>query len=226
MNEAIANQNQGTRTANWAPRLSFYHPTQRGTGSAIAFEISPATGDAEGMLYVSAAAQNPTPETVVVTPTGKRCASFLWKSKICVKFTFTETAEILMVLAGQSKCAVHAGKDGFYHASAEASTMIDVAQSDDPARPGAVMVSFTKVPKAAPDSKQRIAFCLSPSEVFGLRLALEQSMSLLAFGMTNSDSSYARRLVMPRGALHHDESSQGIAQPVAAGAEGDFGTPF
>lgn len=226
MNEAYANQTQTSAATQggWTPRLSFYHPTQRGTGSAIAFEISPATGDVEGFLYVSVAAQNPTPEKTVITPTGKRCASFLWKNKICAKFTLTEVAETLMVLSGASNTAIHAGKEGFFHASADASTMIDVRQSDDPARPGAITISFTRMPKASPEDKQRISFYLSAAEALGVRLALEQSMSLLAFGMTHCDSVYARRAKAPRELSRRKGSGnadQSVPEPVS-----DLEAPF
>ena len=74
--------------AAWAPRLAFYHQNARGNGTAVQFEISPATSARDGQLYLSIAPQDPTPANVVTTSTGKRCAAYQWRNRVCVKLTF------------------------------------------------------------------------------------------------------------------------------------------
>lgn len=211
MNEA-AQENTNTTpaaqpSANWTPRLAFYHANQNGTGSAVTVEMSPATGTREGQVYVTIAPQDPAPANVVTTATGKRCAAFRWKNKICMKLTFTEVAEMAMALGGATKELLHAGKPGFYHALRDTVTTMDMRQSED--RPGVFMAVSRTV--RGEEGKQNCCFAFSPAEAFGLRLALEQSMSLLAFGMTNSASAYATR-TSTRGA---GGSSGGRAVPAA-----------
>lgn len=180
--ETTQNANSTNRRA-WAPKLAFYHPNQSGNGAAVEIEVSPATRDRDGQVYLSIAPQNPSPENVVVTPTGKQCAAFFWKNRICVKLSFQEVVEVIMVLSGKAQTILHAGKEGFFHASNEANTTVRLKQSEDSNHAGAVFLGISKVLKANPDSKQSLCFNFSPAETFGLRLALEHSMAALAFGV-------------------------------------------
>ena len=223
MNEAVReNTNNAPATApaanqpavNWTPRLAFYHANQNGTGSALTVEMSPATGTREGLVYMTIAPQDPAPANVVTTATGKRCAALKWRNRICMKLTFTEAAEVAMALGGVTKELRHAGKTGFYHALRDTVTTMDMRQSED--RPG-VFLAVSRTVKGE-DGKQNCCFAFSPAEAYGLRLALEQSMSLLAFGMTNSASAYATR-TQPR-------KEEGASRAVPAAEDNGFSEFF
>jgi hypothetical protein len=99
-----------------------------------------------------------------------------------VKLNFVEVAEILMVFGGQASALSHAGKDGLYHNSAQATTSIELKRSEDPARPGYVL-GVGRTPKADPNARQYHTFVFRPAEAFGLRLSLQAEMGLLAFGI-------------------------------------------
>lgn len=208
--------------AAWAPRLAFYHQNARGNGTAVQFEISPATSAHDGQLYLSIAPQDPTPANVVTTSTGKRCAAYQWRNRVCVKLTFVETAEIVQVLAGDATAINHAGKGAFYHSTADAVTTLDMRLADDPGRPG-VILSVTRSPKNAPESKQSLVFVFTPAEAYGLRLALEQALFLMAFGLTHSDSPYAIRANMRPQETPRATNPTAMA---AAGAEEEVEMPF
>ena len=223
-NDNTANTPAGdsARRASWAPRLAFYHQNARGSGTAVQFEISPATSGRDGQLYLSIAPQDPAPANVVTTATGKRCAAYQWRNRVCVKLTFVETAEIVQVLAGDATALNHAGKGAFYHSTADAVTTLDLKLADDPGRPG-VVLSITRTPKNAPDSKQSLVFVFTPGEAYGLRLALEQALFLMAFGLTHSASPYAIRPT-----LRPQEAPRGTtpAALIAAGGDEDAEMPF
>ena len=176
---------------DFPPRLSFYHASPRGSGSAVAFEIDPATSSRDGAVYLQIAAQSGTG-----APAGggqaRRNASFDWRNKITVKFGFAEVADIMMVLCGMSPAVGRNGKGGFYHDTATAATTIDFRRSDDPSRPG-FFLGITRVPKDNPEGKANMVFVFGPGEALGLRLALEHSMGLLAFGIPCARDRFARQ---------------------------------
>ena len=164
----------------YAPKLEFYHPSMKGNGSAVRWSLNPAAGDDDGCLFLSIAAQNGTG----AAPTAdqpRRFASFDWQNKVTAKINFSEVCDILLLLSGRANVLAHAGKNGLYHTTASATTVIEMKRGEDSDRPSFQML-ITKTLKAD-GSRKSIAFYFSLSEALGLRLALEQSMGLLAFGI-------------------------------------------
>lgn len=164
----------------YAPNLEFYHPNMKGTGSALQLELHPADGNQDGCLFLRIAAQNGTG----AAPTAdqpRRFASFDWQNKITVKINFFEVCDILILLSGVAGKLTHAGKDGLFHTTSSSSTTIEMKRGEDPDHPCFQM--FIGKTLKADGSRKSIAFYFSIPEALGLRLALEQSMGLLAFGI-------------------------------------------
>lgn len=166
---------------DFPPRLTFYHPSAKGTGSAVAFEIDPATSDRDGSIYMAVAVQNG-----IGAPASagqpRRHASFDWRNRVMVKLSFAEVSELMLVLCGMAASNSKNGRSGFYHDTANATTTIDFRRCDDPSRPG-FLLGVTRAAKADPENKQNMVFVFSLGEALGLRLAIEHSMALLAFGI-------------------------------------------
>ena len=166
---------------DFPPRLTFYHPSPKGTGSAVAFEIDPATSDKDGSIYMAIAVQNGT-SAPATDGQPRRHASFDWRNRVMVKLSFAEVSELMIVLCGMAPSNSKNGRNGFYHDTATATTTIDFRRGDDPARPG-FFLGVTRTPKNGAENKQNLGFVFSLGEALGLRLAIEHSMGLLAFGI-------------------------------------------
>ncbi len=172
---------QPTSRLDFPPRLTYYHPSSKGSGSAVAFELDPATSDKDGSIYMAIAVQNGT-SAPATAGQPRRHASFDWRNRIMVKLNYAEVSELMIVLCGMAASNSKNGKNGFYHDTANATTMIDFHRGDDPSRPG-FFLGVTRIPKNDPEHKQNMGFVFSPGEALGLRLAIEHSMGLLAFGI-------------------------------------------
>ena len=165
---------------DFGPRLALYHANGKNSGSAVQFEVEPASADRDGALFLSIARQKSVGN--LAGQGAERFASFDWPNKTTVKISFLETAEILMVLGGQAPALAHAGKEGLFHNSPSATTSVSLKRSEDPARPG-FLLGVGRTPKADPNARQFSSFAFRPSEAFALRLALQAQMGLLAFGV-------------------------------------------
>ena len=107
----------------YRPKLLFYHANAKGSGSAVQFECAAATGDQEGRIFVSMAAQRQ------VADEGQN-ATFDWKNKVIVKLGFSDLSAILLVLNGRS-AELGDGK-GLYHDSKSSTTIIRLAKQTEP----------------------------------------------------------------------------------------------
>lgn len=201
---------------DYGTRLSIYHANGKNTGTALQLEIEPATPDRDGAVFLTIAKQKTVANLGSQGP--DRFASFDWANKTTVKLGFLEVAEILMVFGGQANSLMHAGKDGLYHNSAQATTSIELKRSEDPACPG-YLLGVGRTPKADPNARQFYAFAFRPSEASALRAALTAEMGLLAFGLPRERRSgaYAPPPAAP---------APFPATPAAAPAPAGFGDDF
>ena len=181
MNETTANLDESSRAGALHSRVSYYHPNARGTGSAVNFELHPAHGATGGSIFATFARQ----KSVGGVVGGQRqFASFDWSNRVCVKFDITDISHLLEVFHGMAE-SVAEGK-GLFHRSAGGCTVIKLEHRLTP-QPGYFMEVWKK---PASGEAVNVGILFSPAEALGLMLAIEQSMSVLAFGVPS---------VIPRG---------------------------
>lgn len=192
MNE---NMERPESTANYRPKLSYYHANAKGTGSAIQLELHPAHDTTPGSLFVSIARQ----KTAGSRESGRVIMpSFDWKGKAVLKLDVADISQILQVMRGMQE-SIADGK-GLFHRSISATTVIKFSHRIEP-RPCYALDVWRK-PNDGEDSHYYFTF--DPSEAFFLMLAIEQSAGTLAFGIPQ---------VIPRSRGVEDVR---IAAPVAA----------
>ena len=162
----------------YRPRLSFYHANGKGTGSAVRFEVVPASGDRDGSVFLTLAQQKSV-ATGSAEQGNRQHATFDWTNRTIVKLNFSDLCQLLPVFKGQA-AAVAEGK-GLYHDSRNTTTLINLTRQSEPYAGFALEVSRKE--KADPDSAARVRIVFNPAESFGLGAVLEQALGLLAFGI-------------------------------------------
>jgi len=180
-NDRTAAQDDNTGAAqprNFRPKLSFYHANGKGTGSAVRFEAIPATGDRDGVVFMTLAQQKSV-ATGSNEQGNRQHATFDWTSRVTVKLNFGDLCQMIPVLKGVSP-SIAEGK-GLYHDSRATTTIITLAFQTEPCRGHALEVS--RRPKAGSEPATRIRILLNAAEAYGLGTVLEQTLGLLAFGI-------------------------------------------
>ena len=173
-------------TRAFRPRLSFYHANGKGTGSAVCFEVVPACGDRDGVVYLTLAPQKSV-ATGSVEQGNRQYATFDWTNRITVKLNFGDLCQMLLVLKGQT-ATIGEGK-GLYHDSRSSTTMINLTRQPEPHPGHALEVSRRGKGDAEQASRVRLVF--NAAEAYGLGAALEQTLGLLAFGIPKELPSLA-----------------------------------
>jgi hypothetical protein len=180
----------------YKPRLMFYHPSPKGTGSAAQFEVKPASGDRDGAVFLTLAAQK---SAASAKPeSGQRAfATFDWQAALTVKLNFTDLSQILMVFNGALP-ALSDGK-GLFHDSAGSSTIIRLAKAEEPLKGFSLEISRKQ--KGGDATAARVHILLNPVESYGLRLVLSQILPLVAFGIPMEPDASAN----PAGLVREDD---------------------
>lgn len=173
-------------TRAFRPRLSFYHANGKGTGSAARFEVVPACGDRDGVVYLTLAPQKSV-ATGSVEQGNRQYATFDWTNRITVKLNFGDLCQMLLVLKGQA-ATIGEGK-GLYHDSRASTTMINLTRQTEPHPGHALEVSRRGKGDAEQASRVRLVF--NAAEAYGVGAALEQTLGLLAFGVPKELPSFA-----------------------------------
>ncbi len=162
---------------SYRPRLTFYHANSKGSGSAAQFEAVPADGDRSGAVYMTLARQN---GVAGVNGEGKReYASFDWQNKVIVKLNFNDLCQMLMVFRGKSQ-TIADGK-GLYHDNRNMTTFINLTRQSEPF-PGLVL-DVSRKAKEGDSGPVRVRIVLNDAETYGLGTVLEQSLTVIAFGI-------------------------------------------
>ena len=162
----------------YRPRLTFYHANSKGTGSAVQFEVIPASGDREGVIFMTLAQQKSvaTGSTDLGT---RQHATFDWKNRVIVKLNFNDLCQMLLVFRGLAS-TIQEGK-GLYHDSRNTTTMINVTRQADP-YPG-LALEISRRGKTEGDAPLRIRIIFNAAEALGLGTVLEQQLGVIAFGI-------------------------------------------
>lgn len=169
----------------YRPRLSFYHANGKGSGSAVRFEVVPASGDRDGVVFLTLAPQKSV-ATGSVEQGNRQYATFDWQNRITVKLNFSDLCQLLSVFKGQA--ATIADGKGLYHDSRNTTTLINLTRQSEPYTGLALEVS--RRGKAESEQALRVRIVFNNTEAFGLGTVLEQILSLLAFGIPN-DAFYS-----------------------------------
>jgi len=180
MNES----NAKPRTAAGArrPQLTYYHANAKGSGSAVKFDLVPASATADGCMYLTIANQLTVGNRNAETPT---FSTFDWEKSIVVKLGFGDLCKLLQVFRGECE-SLDDGK-GLYHRSVKSafSTNIRLRHLVEPVcgyhlevyRTGSVETSAK--------------FCLAPAEALGLCEVITSSLLMVAFGVPAARAEFA-----------------------------------
>lgn len=177
-NSTQDNGQDAAPTRNYRPALALYHANGKGTGSAARFEVTPATGDRDGAIYMKLAQQKSV-ASGSNEQGNRQHATFDWQNRIVVKLNFSDLCQMIPVLKGISP-SIADGK-GLYHDSRSHVTMINLAFQTEPTRGHALDVS--RRPKAGSEPATRVRMLFNAAEAYGLGTVLEQALGLVAFGI-------------------------------------------
>ncbi|MFA7172838.1 MAG: hypothetical protein WC340_05400 [Kiritimatiellia bacterium] len=171
-----SHEEQITRT--YRPRLSFYHANNKGSGSAAQFELVPACGDRDGVIYLTLAQQKSV-ATGSVEQGNRQYATFDWQNRVTVKLNFSDICQMLQVFRGAAT-TIAEGK-GLYHSSHNTTTIINLTRQADP-YPG-LALEVSRRNKSESEAPNRVRIMLNSAEAFGVGAVLEQSLGVIAFGI-------------------------------------------
>ena len=166
----------GAGMGSFRPRLTYYHPNSKNTGSALQLELHPAHDAVGGSLFADLAPQR-TAGVRDARGEVKTFPSFDWRNKLSVKLDLTDLVQVLSVFRGIQE-SIADGK-GLFHRSSSAVTAIHLEHRIDPT-PG---YSFDIWRKPNEGEARRGGFFFSPAEACGLSIAIEQVIGVIAFGI-------------------------------------------
>lgn len=160
---------------NYPRKLTFYHPTGAGNGTAMQIEprLNTADTDRYNCFFLEMARQKTASSR---TAGGKTPATFDWENKLTVKLDFFDICEFLNVLEGRSEC-VGGERKGLYHENGKATTMITLQRKTD--KPGYFLGLSRKDKQGG--QPIRLGISLGESEAVGLRCIFQTSLLMIAF---------------------------------------------
>lgn len=160
--------------ANARPTLVLCHANGKGTGSAMKMELYPArVGDPDsGAIYATIALQTGG------AGRGKH-PSFDWDNGIVAKLEFCDLAKMLQVFYGETE-SIDDGK-GLYRHTESNTQVIRLRHTIEPIN-GYVLDFYQHTPKNGISDDRSASMTLHTFEALGLKIAIENSMALIAFG--------------------------------------------
>jgi hypothetical protein len=171
----------------WTGRLALYHPTRSGGGAAARLEFHPAQPDRYGCFFLEMARQKTSTENGEGT---RRAATFDWEAKLTVKLGLPDVCSLLLVLEGRREQAGN-GRDGLFHDTDEASTVINLRRQDEPA---GYALEVSRKPKQEGSAVTRMRVVLSEGEAIRLRCGLQAALFPMVFGVGEAQGAEPRRV--------------------------------
>lgn len=155
--------------------LAFYHPNNRGNGTALRLEPRLNRNDADryNCFFLEMAPQK---STALREESRTIPATFDWSNKITVKLGFLDLAEILVVLEGKSM-RVGGDRSGLFHASGGGNTLISLQRN--PEQKTYYLALSAK--RGKEDTPQKLGIMLSEVEATGLRCLLQTGLFFITF---------------------------------------------
>lgn len=170
------NINPGASVA-WPDRVSIFHPSASGKGSAVRFELHPAHGSTSGYVLCEIARQKTAASAQGEVPV---FATFDWENKITIKLCLGDLAQFIMVFRGMQE-SIADGK-GLFHRTATSNSVIRFKHQIEP-RPCYLL----EVSSQPFDGNLREAyFVFRMEEAVWFSMALEASMGVLVFGVPSA----------------------------------------
>lgn len=158
--------------------LCLYHPNGKGTGSAVKFEVVPSSGNRDGAVFLTLAPQKSV-ASGSVDQGDRQYATFDWLHRVIVKLNFNDLCHLLPVFRGVAS-SVADGK-GLFHESRNTTTLINLSRATDACQ--GVLLEVSRRPKGGDEMPCRVRILFSPTETYGIGVALEQSLGIVAFGI-------------------------------------------
>ena len=158
------------------PKLTFYHANSKGTGSAIEFELQPATIYDEGTLWAKFANQLTIGDMTGPNPIYPR---FDWDNGFWLKLGFNDLTKMLQVFRGE--CESIDNDKGLYHRGPGYCTVIRLKHQLDPYA-GYAFEAYRNI-SGRPEEDKSARILFRPHEALGLSEAIAGSFSVLCFGI-------------------------------------------
>jgi len=175
--DTVVEQQDGTRRV-FQERLTLYHANSQGTGAAVQLEprINRRAGERYNCFFLEMAPQK---TAQMRTESGLTPATFDWERKITVKLNFMDICELLAVLEGESD-HVGGGRDGLYHQTGEANTIIRFCLHDA----GGYRLALSRKCTASGEVF-RVGTVLSRKEAIGLRHIFQAGLFFVTLPMAS-----------------------------------------
>ena len=154
--------------------MMMYHPNARGTGSAMKLELAPADGNIDGSISVTLAPQ-------VSVGSSVTNPGFDWTKSVSVNLNIFELARFIQVLRGMEE-SIEDGKGLFQRTTTE-NMVVKFEHRIEPI-PGYLLDVSAK---PYDGDVKRVCFHLRQEEALALLILIEQSLSVLAFGVPSFD---------------------------------------
>lgn len=174
-NETPTPQTSAAPLGAFRPKLSFFHPNGKGTGSAATMELHPAHDRTDGCIMLNVANQMTVGDRRGPNPTFPR---FDWENAIRVKLDFNDLCKMLQVLRGECE-SIEEGR-GLFHRSPRASTRIALRHLVEPV-PGYALELYRTPAAGGEETRARILF--NPSEALGICESIAGAMYIVSFGI-------------------------------------------
>ena len=183
----------------YRPKLTFFHPTSKGTGCALSLELHPAHDRTDGCIMMRVANQMTIGNRMGPNPTFPR---FDWENVICVKLDFNDLTKMLQVFRGECE-SIEEGK-GLYHATARATTRIVLRHLVEPTQGYSLELYRTM---ANGGGEARAHMLLSPAEALGICESVAGALYLVSFGIP---------MLIPHDTSAYEAENRGARNVVAA----------
>lgn len=183
----------------YRPKLTFFHPTSKGTGCALSLELHPAHDRTDGCIMMRVANQMTIGNRMGPSPTFPR---FDWENVICVKLDFNDLTKMLQVFRGECE-SIEEGK-GLYHATARATTRIVLRHLVEPTQGYSLELYRTM---ANGGGEARAHMLLSSAEALGICESVAGALYLVSFGIP---------MLVPHDTSAYEAENRGARNGVAA----------
>ena len=164
-----------TKIKTYRPSLALYMANAKCTGCAMKMELHPAHGDTAGCIMMYLASQKTVGDYRGPNPV---YPSFDWENAICVKLDFIDLSKMMQVFRGECE-SIEEGR-GLFHRSPKGLAYIRLEHLVEPIPGYKLEVEF----HAGEGRVEKRTIILAPYEALGLTAAIESSLGVLCFGVS------------------------------------------